>query len=953
MRAVLTSLAAAFAVIAIAGLTWLCQSDPGTNFLQSDKRADWIIFPAAVEAKARGVANLDTLFRRDFTVQRPVPRALLTVQAAKQVQLTINDRKVELVPNHNWKDAFTVEVSGFLQDGPNRIQARVFNDNGPPALWLSLTGDRLSLRSDQNWIASFAGSAWRGATLAASPRFPGRGNSIDSSERTISSLTKVWPRWLLSGAVALVFCVGGNWWLNRHPTNVNWMMVIIVFGFAGLWLILYWHNARILPAVVGFDASQHLNYIKYLQEHHSLPPPATGMVMFHPPLYYIISALALSLFNLTTADPSAILLLRALTMLLGIAQFVLVFAALRLIFPNRPNLQLVGGGLAAFLPMQLYMSHYPTNETLAALLVSASLYFALRMAKPGAATWKSYWVLGLLLGAGLLTKATAALAVPFIVVALGRQLAIEKASFTRWAGTLGSMLLIAALICGWHYIRISQYGSPIIGGSDPVTGVFWWQDDGYHTISYFTRFGQSLVRPLFSATASFFDGLYSTLWGDGLCSGVSDLSVRPPWNYHLMCAGYLLSVLPALLLLIGVIASLWQLFRELRTDILIFVGLSLAVATALVYYNLKVPCYGSAKAFYGLSALVPLGFFAATGWNVVTDGRKWRQLPIAILLAVWAMNSFGSFWIYDPVAQHVITATHFSVAKNLDAALAEAKKAVAADPSNAAARIALATTLDDAEQSSEALEEAERATELAPQDGATHLKLGMLLFKQKNLERAIEEARLAVAYAPENTHAHLLLLVSLFYHNEDPVDAAREALAVSPYDAEIHHLIGVALARKGESIEAFQQLTYSVMIRPDWTEAVSELHRALLVLVNSSDAAKVLHQAASAIPDSPVALDELAWVFATHPNDELRDGHEAVRLAEHACTLTKRTNPLLLATLASAYAETGNFSEALNTIQESISKARSSSDKDAIALDEKLLGFFQSNKPIRQDPNSR
>ena len=154
MRAVLISLAAAFGVTAIAGLTWLCQSDPGTNFLQSDKRADWIIFPAAVEVKARGVANLDTLFRRDFTVQRPVPRALLTVRAAKQVQLTINDRKVELVPNHNWKDAFTVEVSGFLQDGPNRIQARVFNDNGPPALWLSLTGDQLSLRSDHNWITS-------------------------------------------------------------------------------------------------------------------------------------------------------------------------------------------------------------------------------------------------------------------------------------------------------------------------------------------------------------------------------------------------------------------------------------------------------------------------------------------------------------------------------------------------------------------------------------------------------------------------------------------------------------------------------------------------------------------------------------------------------------------------------------------------------------------------------
>jgi 4-amino-4-deoxy-L-arabinose transferase-like glycosyltransferase len=295
-------------------------------------------------------------------------------------------------------------------------------------------------------------------------------------------------------------------------------------------------------------------------------------------------------------------------MLFGIAQFVLVFATLRLIFPNRPDLQLVGGGLAAFLPMHLYMSHYPTNETLAALLLSASLYFALRMAKTGPATWKSYCGLGLLIGAALLTKATAVLVVPFIVLTLAYQLACERASVARWAGTLGSMLLIATLICSWHYIRVSQYGSPLVGGSDPVTAF-----SGGRTTAITRSLTSLALVKVWSAhylvsTASFFDGLYSTLWGDGLCSGVSDLSVRPPWNYHLMCAGYLLSLLPTLLLLVGVITSLWQLFRELRFDIFIFVGFSLAVAMALVYYNLKVPCYGSAKAFYGLSALVPLGF---------------------------------------------------------------------------------------------------------------------------------------------------------------------------------------------------------------------------------------------------------------------------------------------------------------------------------------------------------
>ena len=122
MRAVLTSLAAAFGVIAIAGLAWLCQSDPGTNFLRPDKRAEWIFFPAAVEVKARGVANLDTLFRRDFTVQRPVPGTLLTVRAAKQIQLTINDRKVELVPNHNWKDALRLRFPGFCKTARTELR---------------------------------------------------------------------------------------------------------------------------------------------------------------------------------------------------------------------------------------------------------------------------------------------------------------------------------------------------------------------------------------------------------------------------------------------------------------------------------------------------------------------------------------------------------------------------------------------------------------------------------------------------------------------------------------------------------------------------------------------------------------------------------------------------------------------------------------------------------------
>jgi tetratricopeptide (TPR) repeat protein len=294
---------------------------------------------------------------------------------------------------------------------------------------------------------------------------------------------------------------------------------------------------------------------------------------------------------------------------------------------------------------------------------------------------------------------------------------------------------------------------------------------------------------------------------------------------------------------------------------------------------------------------------------------------------------------------------YLSVEGKRDAALAESRKAVAADPSDAAARIVLANLLQEAGQANEAMEEAVRATELEPADGATHLTLGALLLKQGELERTIEEARRAINAAPENARAHFLLLLALYYHNDDLIDAARDALAIAPFDAETHHILGAALLGKSDPVEAFYQLSYSVLLKPDWKEARLNLHRVLLSLINSSANSALLHRVASATPESTSALGDLAWIFATHPDEKLRDGNEAVRLAKRACTLTKRTDPTLLAILASAYAEEGNFGEALQIIHESLLKARSSENRDAIALAEKLQSLFQSNNAVREAPN--
>jgi hypothetical protein len=64
-------------------------------------------------------------------------------------------------------------------------------------------------------------------------------------------------------------------------------------------------------------------------------------------------------------------------------------------------------------------------------------------------------------------------------------------------------------------------------------------------------------------------------------------------------------------------------------------------------------------------------------------------------------------------------------------------------------------------------------------------------------------------------------------------------------------------------------------------------------------------------PDHAVALNNLAWIRATHPQAEFRDGLEAVRLARRACELTGYKEPMPMETLAVALAQTGRSDDAV------------------------------------------
>ena len=66
-------------------------------------------------------------------------------------------------------------------------------------------------------------------------------------------------------------------------------------------------------------------------------------------------------------------------------------------------------------------------------------------------------------------------------------------------------------------------------------------------------------------------------------------------------------------------------------------------------------------------------------------------------------------------------------------------------------------------------------------------------------------------------------------------------------------------------------------------------------------------------------LNNFAWVLATSPEDDLRDGERAIELATEAAELTDFKEAYILSTLASGYAETGDFDAALEWIEKAIS----------------------------------
>jgi hypothetical protein len=638
----------------VAVIAWTCWKglhDPAIPLLPPGG-AEWIVYPSPPEGDIYPGRAISADFARSFVLTVPPSRAEISWRGFREAHLSINGKTVTPLPSdaNNWKKVRRCDALPYLRAGTNNVTATVANDNGPPALSLRLDIDGVSVKTDPAWSASLAGSLWRPARLAsATPEF-GAGNELDGLEKTGKALRDSWRVEFIFLIAALLVALAVERRLKKiFFESRHW--VWLALGLAAVWLLLFLHNATLLPYGVGFDASDHVNYISYIQKHWALPSPRQGWEMFQSPLFYALSACLLGHAN--PATPTGILIVRGLNMVVGVANIALIFACLRLMFPGEWKNPLAGALLAAFVPAQIYLLHYPTNETLSATLMTAAFYICLRiLGRPGASV-ALHAVLGSVLGLALLTKASAVVFLPIIFVAIAGKLILEhRTAPAMWVRTIGAAALFLLLVAGWRYAEVwRDFGNPLVGNWDPRVTAPWWQQPGYHTARYFFTFGRAFTAPLFSGFHSFWDCFYTTLWGDGLCGGSASTTSLPPWNYSLMETGFVLALAPTGLVLTGVVMAVERLWRKPDLVTFFIAGAGGSALFAIVYMSLKLPFYSQSKCFYGLPALLPFCVFGVYGWDYWSRrGAGFRVVGGALLL-VWLCTVYCSFWVRPSAEQ--------------------------------------------------------------------------------------------------------------------------------------------------------------------------------------------------------------------------------------------------------------------------------------------------------------
>jgi tetratricopeptide (TPR) repeat protein len=153
--------------------------------------------------------------------------------------------------------------------------------------------------------------------------------------------------------------------------------------------------------------------------------------------------------------------------------------------------------------------------------------------------------------------------------------------------------------------------------------------------------------------------------------------------------------------------------------------------------------------------------------------------------------------------------------------------------------------------------------------------------------------------------------------------------------------------RTGRLADAIEQFKITVQLQPGYAHARNSLATAFVAKRQWAEAIRCWRETLEINPNNVPAQSGLAWTLATNPDPALRNGAEALAISQRLFQTTGASNPIFLRVLAAAYAEVGQFPQAIETTERGIALATSQDRTDIAAVLQGDLKLLQSAQPLR------